>query len=120
MVVGRGQRLPRSSLGVFDLFPDEPADQSHEGLEIASGVGSGLTLSEHGPCLVGVTVTLDDVPFTTKIAINSGGEAIASYWCVELLDIGSSQTFIRHDGLDRMLLVGATSVPWERPCNPRS
>ena len=36
------------------ISPDALADQCQEGLEIASGVGPGLTLSEHGPCLVGV------------------------------------------------------------------
>ena len=30
-------------------FWDAPADQSHEVLAIASGVGPGLALSEHGP-----------------------------------------------------------------------
>ena len=51
-------------------FSDAPADQ--EVLGIASGVGLGLALSEHGPCLVGGTVTLDDVSSTTRIAIHSG------------------------------------------------
>ena len=60
-------------------FSDAPTDQSQEVLEIASGVGPGLALSEHGPCLVGGTVTLDDVWFHTKIAIYSGGDAIAPY-----------------------------------------
>ena len=53
-------------------FSDAPADQSQEVLEIASGVGPGLALSEHGPCLVGGTATLDDVSFTTRFAIHSG------------------------------------------------
>ena len=43
-------------------------------MEIAFGVDPGLALSEHGPCLVGGTVTLDDVSFTTKFAIHSGGD----------------------------------------------
>ena len=77
MPVIRGQRLPRSSFGVFDLFSDAPADYRREVLAIASGVGPGLALSEHGPCVVGGTATLDDVSFTTKIAIYSGGDAIA-------------------------------------------
>ena len=89
-------------------------------MEIASGVGSGLALSEHGPCFVGSTVTLDDVSFTTKIAIHSGGDAIAPYRCVALLDTGSAQIFIRRDVLDHMLLVCAASAAYERPCSPRS
>ena len=56
-------------------FSDAPADQGQDIMEIASGVGPGLALSEHGPCLVGGTVTLDDVSFTTKFAIHSGGDA---------------------------------------------
>ena len=97
---GQGPLLPFST-----LFSDAPADQSQDVLQIASGVGPGLALPEHGPCLVGGTVTLDDVSFTTKIAIHSGGDAMAPYSCVALLDTGSPQTFIRRDVLDRMLLV---------------
>ena len=49
------------------------------------GVDPGLGLSEHGPCLAGGTVTLDDVSFTTKFAKNGGGNAtqvrgVALYW----------------------------------------
>ena len=70
-------------------FSDAPADKSQEVLEIASVVDPYLALSEHGPCLVGGTVTLDDVSFTTKVAIHSGGDAIGPYICVALLDTGS-------------------------------
>ena len=42
--------------------------KSRDGLERASGVGPGLALSEHGPCFVGGTMTLDDVSFNMKIA----------------------------------------------------
>ena len=71
-------------------------------MEIASGVGLGLELSEHGPCLVGGTVTLNDVSFTTRFAIHSGEgvpevRGTPRYWF--------PQTFIRRDVLDRMLLV---------------
>ena len=45
-------------------------------MEIASGVGPGLALSEHGPCFVGGTVTLEDISFTTKFAIHSGRDVI--------------------------------------------
>ena len=66
---------PPSAFSTY--FSDAPADQSQEVLEIASGVGPGLALSEHGPCLPGGNVTLDDVSLTIKIAIHSGGDAIA-------------------------------------------
>ena len=81
---------------------DSPADQSQKGLEIASGVGPALAHSEHGPCIVGRTVTLDDDSFTTKFAIHSGG---TSHRCVAPLDTGFPQTFIRRNVLDRMRLV---------------
>ena len=62
-----------------------PVDQSQEGLEIASGVVPDLALSEHGPWIVGGTVTLDDVSFTIKFAIQSEGDVTqvrgaARYW----------------------------------------
>ena len=64
------QGLPRS----FTYLSDAPADQSQDMLEIASGVGHDLALSEHGPCFVGGTATPDDVSFTTKFAIHNGGD----------------------------------------------
>ena len=103
MLAVRGQRLPRSFLGVSDLFFGAPADQSQEVLEIASGVGLGLAFSEHGPCFVGGTVTLDDVLFTTSFAIHSGRGCHRGTWA--LLDTVFPQTFIRRHVLDRMLLV---------------
>ena len=101
-------------------FLGAPADQSPEVLTIASQGASDLELPEHGPCLVGGTVTLDDVNFTTDIAVHSGGDAIEPYRCTALLDTGSPQTFIRRDVLDRMLSVGAASWACERPSSPRS
>ena len=60
---------------------DAPADQSHEVLEIGSGVGPRLALSEHDPCLVGGIVTLDNVSFTTQFAAHSGGDVTqVSVW----------------------------------------
>ena len=88
LLVDRGQRLPRSSSELSTYFSDAPTDQSQDVLEIDSGDGPGLALSEHDPCVVGGTVTLDDVSFTI-IAIHSGGDAIAPYRCVALLDTGS-------------------------------
>ena len=54
-------------------------------------------------------MTLDDLSFTTEIAIHSRGDAIAPYGCTALLDTVSPQTFIRRDVLGRMLSVGAAS-----------
>ena len=65
---------PPSTFSTY--FLDAPADESQDVLEIASGVGPGLALSEHGPSLVGGTVTLliDAVSFTTRFAKHSGGD----------------------------------------------
>ena len=59
---------PPSEFSIY--FSDAPADQSQDVLETAAGVVPGLALSEYGPCLVGRTVTRDDVSFTTKVAIH--------------------------------------------------
>ena len=101
-------------------FLGAPADQSPEVLAIASRGASDRALPEHGPCLTGGTVTLDDVSFTTDVAVHSGEDAIAPYRCTFLLDTGSPQTFIRRDVLDRMLSVGAASSACERSISPRS
>ena len=76
MLVNRGQCLPSPLSEFSTYFSDAPADQSQEVVEIASGVGPGLALSERGPCLVGGTVTLliNDVSFTTKFAKHSRGD----------------------------------------------
>ena len=58
--VANARKGPRSEFPAY--FSDALVDQSRKVLEmIASDVGPGLALSEHGPCLVGSTVTLDDV-----------------------------------------------------------
>ena len=101
-------------------FSDAPANQSREVLASAFGVGPCLALSEHGPCLVEGTVTLNNVSFTTKIAIRDGGDAMGPYRSVALLDTGSPQTLIRRDVLDQMPSVGAASTACERPGSPRS
>lgn len=93
------------------------ADQSHEGLDIASGVGLGLALSKHSTCLVGGTASLDDVSLTSKTAMHSGGDAIASYRCVAILETSFPRTSVRYDGLNRMHLVSATSAACERSCS---
>ena len=44
------------------------ANKNRNGLKIASGISPDFPLSNHGPCFVGGTVTLDDVSFTMRIA----------------------------------------------------
>ena len=112
--------MRRSSLGVFDLFSESPADHNHKVLARAPRVKHSLVLSEHGPCLVGDTITLSDASFTTKIMIHSGAGVLAPFGCVALLDTGSLQTFIQRDGLDRVLSVGAASITCEQKCVSRS
>ena len=99
MLADGGQRLPRSSLGGSDLFLGRGGRPKPGRFEIASGVGPGLALSEHGPCLVGGTMTLDDVSFTTRFAVHSGEDV------TEVRGAPRPQTFIRRNVFDRMLLV---------------
>ena len=85
-------------------FSDAPAGNSPEVFAVAPGVDPSLAQSEHGPCLVGGIIALDDALVTTKIAFHSGPNALAPFGCVALFDTGSPQTFIRRDVLDSMLL----------------
>ena len=101
-------------------FSDAPANHSADVWAVAPGVNPSLALSKHGPRLVGGTITLDYAYFSTKIADHSGANALAPFGCVALFDIGSPQTFIRRDVLDRMLSVGATTTACEQKCAPRS
>ena len=57
--------------------------------EIVSGVGPDLALSEHGPCFIEGTVTLDDVSFTMKIAYISRAKLDSErHWTP--LDLGTA------------------------------
>ena len=62
--------------------------RGREVLEIASGVGPDLALSEHDTCFLRGTVTLDDVLFTMKIAYISRATLDSeSHWTP--LDLGT-------------------------------
>ena len=64
--------------------------KNHESLEIASGVGPDLALSEHGPCFVGSIVTRDDVSLTIKIAcVNQETLNSENHWTPLDLETGS-------------------------------
>ena len=76
LTAASAHQSPTSEVSAY--FFDTPAGQSREALEIASGVGTGLALSEHGPCLVGSTVTLDDVLFSTEIQYIAEGAPLRS------------------------------------------
>lgn len=58
-------------------------------MSVAPGIDLSLALSEHGSCLVGGTITLDDAMLTIKIAVHSGVDALAPFGCVALLATGS-------------------------------
>ena len=118
MALARGCPGPPSEFSA--CFSDAPADSSPEFLAVAPGADSSLALPEHGPCLVGGIITLDDASFTTKVAVQSGANALAPYGCVAVLDTGSPQTFVRRDVMDHMLSVEAAFVECERRCAPRS
>ena len=78
------QSRPGTAVGACQGPPSEmstyisgaPADQSPEVLALVSRGASGRALPEYDSCLVGGSVTLDDVSFTTKIALHGGGDAM--------------------------------------------
>ena len=74
VLADRGQRLPRSSLRVSDLFRGCAGRPKPGSFGDSFWVGPGHALSEHGPCLVGGTVTLDDLSFIDRFAKRSGGD----------------------------------------------
>ena len=64
--------------------------KSREGLKIAFGVHPDLALSEHGPCLVEGTVTLNDVLFAIEVAyINRAALDSERRWAP--LDLGTDR-----------------------------
>ena len=70
----RGRAVNSGQLAKVPLRSARPISRTRwptkirEVFEIVSGAGPDLALSEHGPCFVGGTVTLDDASFTMKIA----------------------------------------------------
>lgn len=80
------ERLP----GISHLYP--PADHTLDMLNIASSSPSAdddlPTLAEHGPCLVGRTVSIDYAYFCTRVTLHRGPTATAQLACVNLPDTG--------------------------------
>ena len=88
---------PGHPLEFSTCFSDAPADNSPEVLAVTPRVYPSLVLPEHGSCLVGGVITLDDASFTTKTAVHSGANALGLFGRAELPDNISPQTFIRRD-----------------------
>ena len=105
---------------VRPVFPDPTADHTSEVFAVAADFDPSLALSEHGPCLVGGTITLDDACFPLKSAIHSGANALVPFGCLTLLDTGSPQTFITRDVLVRRILVEVASTACKWNCALRS
>ena len=105
-------------------FSDAPADHSPDVLAVTSCAAPTSadtpSLPEHGPGLVGGTITLDDASFTTKITVHSGTTASTVFGCVALLDTGSPQTFTHRDVLEQMLAGRAVAFNCEQGSAPRS
>ena len=71
-------------------------------MAVAPGVDPSLVLSEHGPCIIGGTITLDDASFTIKITVHSGANALApwvSWWSSTLVSYRPSYTTCRSNDL---------------------
>ena len=105
-------------------FSGTLADHSPDVLAVAfcaaPTLANTVSLAEHGPGLVGGTITLVDASFTTKTTVHSGTTAFKAFGCVELLNTGSLQTFIRRDVLEKMLSGGAATIICEQDSAPRS
>ena len=52
-------------------FSDTLANSSYEVMDVTPRADPIAVLPEHGPCIVGGIITLDDAFFTTKIAVHS-------------------------------------------------
>ena len=109
---------PGPPLEVLTCFSDAPADHSPRDFGYRTHCRPLPRTVRTRP--LPYRGALDDVSYTTKIAIHSGAGVLAPFGCVALLDTGSSQTFSRGDVWDYMLSVGAASMACEQKCAPRS
>ena len=77
---GNGPLLSRSSFEVVHRSSDAPADHSPEFFTVVSGLDPRFALSEHGPYLVGGTISSDNASFATIITIHKGADTFAPLW----------------------------------------
>ena len=110
------------STGYGRFTPYAPADHHSDVLSVVDtqsrdGIAS---LPEHGPCLIGGTISIDDPTFTTRVQIHSGTTARARYACVALLDTGSPASFIHEQAWEQMKITGAATTACERNTPPRA
>ena len=114
----RPRGLARACSGPYTefstCFSDAPADSSPE-VFATPGVNPSFALPEDGPYLVGGIITLDDAPFTTKIAVHSGAPR---HWFPT--DFHQTRRIGSHDLGGGMISVGAAFVACERKYPPRS
>ena len=100
-----------------------PRDHSAEVLAVTSAEYNEEDrvplLAEHGPCLVGGVVTVDDASFTTRVKIHAG-PAKSQYGCAALLDSGSPATFINSNAVGTLKAMGAISEACISHGNSRS
>ena len=112
--------------GAVEVVVVQPRAISHtwERVFLVGGVRPALAVEavclEIGPADGdrGCIAPLDDASFTTEIAIHSGAGVPAPFVCVELLDSGSPQTFIRRHVWDCMLSASAASIGCEQKYAP--
>ena len=77
-------------------------------------------IPEHGPCLTGGVVTVDDSSFTTKVLVHSGPHATTRCDLVALLDTGSPQSFITAAAVKHLKTSHSASDACIRHASPRS
>ncbi len=81
---------------------------------------SPRTIPEHGPCLTGGVLTVDDSSFTTKVLVHSGPTATKRCTLVALLDTGSPQSFITATAVEQLKASSSASDQCIRHAQPRS
>ena len=98
--------------GYSGYTPYAPKDHSEQVLAVNSveydSRDSVRLLPEHGPCLVGGIVTVDDATFTTRVKVHAG-PATSQYGLAALLDSGSPAIFINSNAGGTLIAMGAVS-----------
>ena len=77
-------------------------------------------IPEHGPCVTGGIVTVDDASFTTMVLVHSGPAATTGRELVALLDTGSPQSLITATAVEQLKASQSATDACERHSSPRS
>ena len=106
---------------ILSAFMDSaPDDRAPEVLLTNATRGGKPFISEQGPDLISVVVTMDDVTFMTLSSLTSGASATSHFRCHALLDAGFPQSFLHQSAFEQMVTTGAPAESYVRSIPPRS